>query len=269
MNYTKNFEDYSGKEKVENNLKKDEEMDKQEQELIIYAAYLEHKLKKEKHRKWLYAILTFIVVAVPIIDYFTTYKDNDMTDYYKQLRDEDFYCLNDSTGIASSSEKFVWSGGINTPQLVLDALEMLDCNEIRLDTMYENRLLVIKFKYKGNAMGIDILNGAADINLMDLNWAVYDLKNKALVDILFHTINNANYCFPFKIVFVEDDNHNAVIYTRKNILFIEEIPQPEEYLRAEIESMLNIHEVFIESVKCLQEEQAEDKNEIDATVMKL
>lgn len=269
MNHTDNFEDSSREGKVENGLKKDEEMDKQEQELIIYAAYLEHKLKKEKHRKWLFAILTFVLVAVPIVDYFPSYEDEDMTRYYEQLRDEDLYCLDDTTGITSSTEKFVWSGERNTPQLVLDALEMLDCNEIHLDTMYENRLLVIKFKYKDNAMGIDILNGAADINLMDLNWAVYDLKNKALVDILFHTINNVNYSFPFKIVFVEDDNHNAVIYSRKNILFIEEIPQPEEYLRAEIESMLNIQEAFIESVKCLQEEATEDKDEIDATVMKL
>lgn len=194
----------------------------------------------------------------------------DMSMYYDQMRDvgyndyEDWDSITDSAVVVidPGEESVIVTDSIddvetmdivddtvdstlftrNTHELVQTTLKNIGARNIKTEMMIWGRR--IWFSFRSESMCIDVKSKSVNIILYDLYWDYILAENGATLVGMWNAINEMNQQFEFKVIYSRDIEGNYRILSRRELLFIEEIPDRDAYLIAAIENMVDCHRYF-------------------------
>mgnify|MGYP003571264603 CR=1 FL=1 len=129
-----------------------------------------------------------------------------------------------------------------TRELFLKTLTEIGCQYTIDDD--DNR---IYFSYQGENFVVDAADEKTYICIWDMFWGSVELYDIDELSRLKKAINGANLNFGLTTVYTVNEEGSTVdVHCRSVVLFIPQIPQPDNYLRTELNEFFHVHR-FVEN----------------------
>jgi hypothetical protein len=177
-------------------------------------------------------------------------KEVEENRYYEQLMTENKSDINKNE--SQENEKIRHMG---TKDLFLATLTKIGCQYELAEEEDDNS---IYFAYQGENFVVDASNENNYIRIWDTHWGHVELYNVDELSRLKKAINNSNLNTGVTTVYTIDEvGHNVDVHCKSVVLFIEQIPDIENYLRVELNEFFRAHQyVGNEMVKQREAENA-------------
>jgi len=177
-------------------------------------------------------------------------KEVEENRYYEQLMTENKSDINKNE--SQENEKIRHMG---TKDLFLATLTKIGCQYELAEEEDDNS---IYFAYQGENFVVDASNENNYIRIWDTHWGHVELYNVDELSRLKKAINNSNLNTGVTTVYTIDEvGHNVDVHCKSVVLFIEQIPNIENYLRVELNEFFRAHQyVGNEMVKQRETENA-------------
>ena len=177
-------------------------------------------------------------------------KEVEENRYYEQLMTENKSDINKNE--SQENEKIRHMG---TKDLFLATLTKIGCQYELAEEEDDNS---IYFAYQGENFVVDASNENNYIRIWDTHWGHVELYNVDELSRLKKAINNSNLNTGVTTVYTIDEvGHNVDVHCKSVVLFIEQIPNIENYLRVELNELFRAHQyVGNEMVKQREAENA-------------
>ena len=177
-------------------------------------------------------------------------KEVEENRYYEQLMTENKSDINKNE--SQENEKIRHMG---TKDLFLATLTKIGCQYELAEEEDDNS---IYFAYQGENFVVDASNENNYIRIWDTHWGHVELYNVDELSRLNKAINNSNLNTGVTTVYTIDEvGHNVDVHCKSVVLFIEQIPNIENYLRVELNEFFRAHQyVGNEMVKQREAENA-------------
>ena len=177
-------------------------------------------------------------------------KEVEENRYFEQLMTENKSDINKNE--SQENEKIRHMG---TKDLFLATLTKIGCQYELAEEEDDNS---IYFAYQGENFVVDASNENNYIRIWDTHWGHVELYNVDELSRLKKAINNSNLNTGVTTVYTIDEvGHNVDVHCKSVVLFIEQIPNIENYLRVELNEFFRAHQyVGNEMVKQREAENA-------------
>ena len=177
-------------------------------------------------------------------------KEVEENRYYEQLMTENKSDINKNE--SQENEKIRHMG---TKDLFLATLTKIGSQYELAEEEDDNS---IYFAYQGENFVVDASNENNYIRIWDTHWGHVELYNVDELSRLKKAINNSNLNTGVTTVYTIDEvGHNVDVHCKSVVLFIEQIPNIENYLRVELNEFFRAHQyVGNEMVKQRETENA-------------
>ena len=177
-------------------------------------------------------------------------KEVEENRYYEQLMTENKSDINKNE--SQENEKIRHMG---TKDLFLATLTKIGCQYELAEEEDDNS---IYFAYQGENFVVDASNENNYIRIWDTHWGHVELYDVDELSRLKKAINNSNLNTGVTTVYTIDEvGHNVDVHCKSVVLFIEQIPNIENYLRVELNEFFRAHQyVGNEMVKQREAENA-------------
>jgi len=144
---------------------------------------------------------------------------------------------------------------MGTKDLLLATLTKIGCQYELAEKEDDNS---IYFAYQGENFVVDASNENNYIRIWDTHWGHVELYDVDELSRLKKAINNSNLNTGVTTVYTIDEvGHNVDVHCKSVVLFIEQIPDIENYLRVELNEFFRAHQyVSNEMVKQREAENA-------------
>ena len=144
---------------------------------------------------------------------------------------------------------------MGTKDLFLTTLTKIGCQYELAEKEDDNS---IYFAYQGENFVVDASNENNYIRIWDTHWGHVELYDVDELSRLKKAINNSNLNTGVTTVYTIDEvGHNVDVHCKSVVLFIEQIPDIENYLRVELNEFFRAHQyVGNEMVKQRESENA-------------
>lgn len=143
---------------------------------------------------------------------------------------------------------------IGTRELFLETLTKIGCqytaDEEDADRYY--------FAYQGEHFAVDMNNERVYVNLWDMFWESVELYDIDQLARLKKVINDSNLKFATTTVYTVNEASSTVdVHCKSIILFCQQIPDLENYLRIELNDFFRVHQyINVEMTKLKEQEEA-------------
>ena len=162
-------------------------------------------------------------------------KEVEENRYYEQLMTENKSDINKNE--SQENEKIRHMG---TKDLFLATLTKIGCQYELAEEEDDNS---IYFAYQGENFVVDASNENNYIRIWDTHWGHVELYNVDELSRLKKAINNSNLNTGVTTVYTIDEvGHNVDVHCKSVVLFIEQIPDIEKYLRVELNEFFRAHQ---------------------------
>ena len=162
-------------------------------------------------------------------------KEVEENRYYEQLMTENKSDINKNE--SQENEKIRHMG---TKDLFLATLTKIGCQYELAEKEDDNS---IYFAYQGENFVVDASNENNYIRIWDTHWGHVELYNVDELSRLKKAINNSNLNTGVTTVYTIDEvGHNVDVHCKSVVLFIEQIPDIENYLRVELNEFFRAHQ---------------------------
>lgn len=143
---------------------------------------------------------------------------------------------------------------MGTRDLFLETLTKIGCQYTADDDDAERYY----FAYQGEHFAVDISNERPYVNLWDMFWASVELYDIDQLALLKKVINESNLRFATTTVYTVNEAGSTVdVHCKSVILFCQQIPDLENYLRTELNDFFHVHQyVNVEMAKLKEQEEA-------------
>ena len=177
-------------------------------------------------------------------------KEVEENRYFEQLMTENKSDINKNE--SQEDEKIRYMG---TKDLFLATLTKIGCQYELAEKEDDNS---IYFAYQGENFMVDASNENNYIRIWDTHWGHVELYDVDELSRLKKAINNSNLNTGVTTVYTIDEvGHNVDVHCKSVVLFIEQIPDIENYLRVELNEFFRAHQyVGNEMVKQRESENA-------------
>lgn len=193
--------------------------------------------------------LLIIPVILGIIYFFRYYREEQEEEDAEEYRS--FSKSNYTENEGQVEEKELLEMG--TRDLVLDTLTKIG-SQYTIDEENNNR---IGFVFQGEHFIIDASNDCLMIDIWDFWWYEQELYDIDGLSRLKRVINNANINTPINTVYsINEASGNVGVHSHKNLLFIPQIPNIENYLQAMLADFFRVHRYIateLEKIKGVEE----------------
>ena len=169
--------------------------------------------------------------------------------YYHDDEDNDFAPVSETTVEDNQAEVANMEETINTRQLALNAIEKIGCEPQYTE---EGR---IQFEYQGI---IFLMEAANDCMFVNLIWpwchsfSKFDIDEFARVR---QVVNEVNLRDTLSVVYTISDADDVALHIKKHFIFIQQIPELEEYLKMILNSFFRTSRILeLEIEKCRMQE---------------
>lgn len=162
------------------------------------------------------------------------------------------------TGITSESQNNMDEiQNISTRDLCVNVLRKLNCN-VQFDEEDSYRM---SFTYQGETFQIDTWKDGLMILIWDTWWGSVDLDDLDDVSRIRKAINTININSSLTLVYsIDQENQRFAIHTKRQCLFIPQIPNIENYLSAMLSGFFEVQRSFKEELDKLRKEDEVTKN---------
>ena len=162
-------------------------------------------------------------------------KEVEENRYFEQLMTENKSDINKNE--SQEDEKIRHMG---TKDLFLATLTKIGCQYELAEKEDDNS---IYFAYQGENFVVDASNENNYIRIWDTHWGHVELYNVDELSRLKKAINNSNLNTGVTTVYTIDEvGHNVDVHCKSVVLFIEQIPNIENYLRVELNEFFRAHQ---------------------------
>ena len=155
--------------------------------------------------------------------------------------DEDTLCVDSALTDTVVSMGLPDEATFNIADIAEEMLAELHYPIVRIDTIDDK--VRINFIYEGEHMMIVAENNQPGIMVEDTPWDSFSSDNTLAMYAMWITITRANSCFPFKILYFEEEGTIRVL-TRQQLLINEFTPDKAKLLESSVKSMVRVHEYF-------------------------
>lgn len=162
-------------------------------------------------------------------------------DEYAASLDEDSLCVDSVLTDTLVSMDLPDEATFKIADMAQEMLEELHYPIVLTDTFINK--IRINFMYEGEHMMIVAEDGQPGIIVEDRPWDSFPYDNTLALYAMYITINRANSCFPFKILYFEEEGTIRVL-TRQQLLINEFTPDKAKLLESSVKSMVRVHEYF-------------------------
>ena len=162
------------------------------------------------------------------------------------------------TGITSESQTNMDEiENISTRDLCVNVLRKLNC-DVQFDEEDSYRM---SFTYQGEPFQIDTWKDGLMILIWDTWWGSVDLDDLDDVSRIRKAINTININSSLTLVYsIDQENQRFAIHTKRQCLFIPQIPNIENYLSAMLSGFFEVQRSFKEELDKLRKEDEVTKN---------
>lgn len=162
------------------------------------------------------------------------------------------------TGITSESQTNMDEiQNISTRDLCVNVLRKLNC-DVQFDEEDSYRM---SFTYQGETFQIDTWKDGLMISIWDTWWGSVDLDDLDDVSRIRKAINTININSSLTLVYsIDQENQRFAIHTKRQCLFIPQIPNIENYLSAMLSGFFEVQRSFKEELDKLRKEDEITKN---------
>lgn len=162
------------------------------------------------------------------------------------------------TGITSESQTNMDEiQNISTRDLCVNVLRKLNC-DVQFDEEDSYRM---SFTYQGETFQIDTWKDGLMILIWDTWWGSVDLDDLDDVSRIRKAINTININSSLTLVYsIDQENQRFAIHTKRQCLFIPQIPNIENYLSAMLSGFFEVQRSFKEELDKLRKEDEITKN---------
>ena len=162
-------------------------------------------------------------------------KEVEENRYFEQLMTENKSDINKNE--SQEDEKIRHMG---TKDLFLATLTKIGCQYELAEKEDDNS---IYFAYQGENFVVDASNENNYIRIWDTHWGHVELYDVDELSRLKKAINNSNLNTGVTTVYAIDEvGHNVDVHCKSVVLFIEQIPDIENYLRVELNEFFRAHQ---------------------------
>lgn len=162
-------------------------------------------------------------------------KEVEENRYFEQLMTENKSDINKNE--SQEDEKIRHMG---TKDLFLATLTKIGCQYELAEKEDDNS---IYFAYQGENFVVDASNENNYIRIWDTHWGHVELYDVDELSRLKKAINNSNLNTGVTTVYTIDEvGHNVDVHCKSVVLFIEQIPDIENYLRVELNEFFRAHQ---------------------------
>lgn len=162
-------------------------------------------------------------------------KEVEENRYFEQLMTENKSDINKNE--SQEDEKIRHMG---TKDLFLATLTKIGCLYELAEKEDDNS---IYFAYQGENFVVDASNENNYIRIWDTHWGHVELYDVDELSRLKKAINNSNLNTGVTTVYTIDEvGHNVDVHCKSVVLFIEQIPDIENYLRVELNEFFRAHQ---------------------------
>ena len=162
-------------------------------------------------------------------------KEVEENRYFEQLMTENKSDINKNE--SQEDEKIRHMG---TKDLFLATLTKIGCQYELAEKEDDNS---IYFAYQGENFVVDASNENNYIRIWDTHWGHVELYDVDELSRLKKAINNSNLNTGVTTVYTIDEvGHNVDVHCKSVVLFIEQIPNIENYLRVELNEFFRAHQ---------------------------
>lgn len=198
-------------------------------------------------------IMAIILGVISVYRYFREEerkKEVEENRYFEQLMTENKSDINKNE--SQEDEKIRHMG---TKDLFLATLTKIGSQYELVEKEDDN---IIYFAYQGENFVVDASNENNYIRIWDTHWGHVELYDVDELSRLKKAINNSNLNTGVTTVYTIDEvGHNVDVHCKSVVLFIEQIPDIENYLRVELNEFFRAHQyVGNEMVKQRESENA-------------
>ena len=146
---------------------------------------------------------------------------------------------------------------ISTRDLCVNVLRKLNC-DVQFDEEDSYRM---SFTYQGETFQIDTWKDGLMISIWDTWWGSVDLDDLDDVSRIRKAINTININSSLTLVYsIDQENQRFAIHTKRQCLFIPQIPNIENYLSAMLSGFFEVQRSFKEELDKLRKEDEITKN---------
>ena len=186
---------------------------------------------------WHIIVLTIIVVICNIWRY---NRENDGDDYSSDIEPEN---KNNEVNVSYMEEK------ISTRQLALKTIENIG------STPQYDETGRIQFEYQGVIFLMEAVNNCMFVNLIwpwCHRFSKFDIDEFARVR---QVVNEVNLRDTLSVVYTISDSDDVALHIKKHFIFIQQIPELEEYLKMILNSFFRTSRILeLEIEKCRMQE---------------
>lgn len=147
------------------------------------------------------------------------------------------------------------TNSFGTRTLFLDTLTKIGCQ-------YElnGESNIIGFPYQGGYFMAIAENDSSEVQIYDTYWGSINLDNTDEVSRMKTSVNEANKRTTVNVVYTIDEEKNRMfIYSRKDFIFSDTLPDMEDYLRFVLDSFFHVHHFIGYNMMKLKEEDYNDE----------
>ena len=181
-----------------------------------------------------------IIAFIVIYNIWRYYHEDDVYEYHPEVID---------TSADNQVTERVMEETINTRQLAINAIERIGCEPQFTE---EGR---IQFEYQGVIFMMEAANDCMFVNLIwpwCHSFSKYDIDEFARVR---QVVNEINLYDTVSLVYTISDSDDVALHIKKHFLFIDQIPQIDEYLRMVINNFFRTaRKLELEIEKCRMQE---------------
>lgn len=181
-----------------------------------------------------------IIAFIVIYNIWRYYHEDDVYEYHPEVID---------TSADNQVVESVMEETINTRQLAINAIERIGCEPQFTE---EGR---IQFEYQGVIFMMEAANDCMFVNLIwpwCHSFSKYDIDEFARVR---QVVNEINLYDTVSLVYTISDSDDVALHIKKHFLFIDQIPQIDEYLRMVINNFFRTaRKLELEIEKCRMQE---------------
>ena len=183
--------------------------------------------------------MSSLLVTAIILGIFYGYRYYKESQEEKEMEESRFYEeLTSNKENENSMTEGTKVKQLGTRDLVLETLPKIGC-QYTIDEDNNNR---IGFTFQGEHFVIDASNDYLMIDIWDLWWAEQELYDIDGLSRLKRAINEANINTSITTVYsINEAGSNVGVHSHKNLLFIPQIPNIENYLQAMLADFFRVH----------------------------
>lgn len=191
------------------------------------------------------SILTIIFAIVLLSSVVGALFNKDSEPWEAKLREIKQKNMEEEQMENMKSENGIISVEIGTRDLLMRTLMEMGC-QYKIDEDQN-----IFFRYQGENFFANVSDDCSFINIWDCWWLQCELHDVERLSQIKYAINESNYRTNTMTFYNVDDEETCIwVHSKKNILFIPQIPDIEGYFRAMLDEFFSVHRfVFLEVEK--------------------